>query len=206
MLLHVIYLIAITAEAMTGALSAGRRRMDLFGVVTIACVTALGGGSIRDVILGHYPLGWVQHPEYLYYTIGAALITTWIARWIHYLRMVFLVLDGLGLVAFTLIGCAIANTLDLPFIVILISGMLTGVSGGILRDILCNQVPLIFQKELYASVSLFTGVTYLTLLHFGLNDNITTIGCLSSGLLLRLLAIKYGWQIPTFVYEDERFK
>lgn len=205
MLLHIIYLIAITAEAMTGALAAGRRHMDLFGVVAIACVTALGGGSIRDIILGHYPLGWIQHPEYLYYTIGAALITTWIAHWIHYLRIVFLVLDGLGLVAFTLIGCAIAKSLALPCIIILISGMLTGVSGGILRDILCNQVPLIFQKELYASVSLFTSLTYLILLYFGLNDDIATIICLSSGLLLRLLAIKYGWQIPTFVYEDERF-
>lgn len=205
MLLHIIYLMAISAEAMTGALAAGRRRMDLFGVTTIACVTALGGGTIRDIILGHYPLGWVQHPEYLYYTISATLLTIWIARWIHYLRIIFLILDGLGLVAFTLIGCAIAKSLNLPYLITLISGMLTGVSGGILRDILCNQVPLIFQKELYASVSLFTSFTYLLLLYFGLNDDITTIICLASGLLLRLLALKYGWQIPTFVYEDERF-
>ncbi|MFX6641273.1 TRIC cation channel family protein, partial [Acinetobacter baumannii] len=75
MLLSVIYLIAITAEAMTGALAAGRRQMDLFGVIIIACVTALGGGTLRDVVLDHYPLGWVAHPEYLLLTIGAALLT-----------------------------------------------------------------------------------------------------------------------------------
>lgn len=203
MLLHVIYLIAITAEAVTGALSAGRQRMDLFGVVTIACVTALGGGSVRDVILGHYPLSWVRHPEFLYYTIGAALITTFVARWLHYLRTIFLILDGLGLVAFTLIGCAIARELNCPTMVVLIAGMLTGVSGGVLRDVLCNQVPLVFQKELYASVSLCTGVAYLCLLHFQVHDNTATLLCLSGGLLLRLLAIKYSWHIPTFTYDDD---
>ena len=109
MLLSLIYLIAISAEAMTGALSAGRRRMDLFGVVIIACVTALGGGSLRDIVLGHYQLGWVKHPEYLGFTICAALIATWVARWMHHFRRTFLVLDGLGLIAFTLIGCAVAR-------------------------------------------------------------------------------------------------
>lgn len=203
MLLHIIYLIAITAEAVTGALAAGKQRMDLFGVVTIACITALGGGSVRDVILGHYPLGWVKHPEYLYYTICAALITIFIARWLHYLRTIFLILDSLGLVAFTLIGCAIAKEINSPIIVIIIAGMLTGVSGGVLRDVLCNQVPLVFQKELYASVSLCTGVTYLCLLHIEINDSTATLICLCGGFLLRLLAIKYSWKIPTFSYDDD---
>ena len=79
MLLTIIYIIAITAEAMTGALSAGRRSMDWFGVMLIACVTALGGGSVRDVLLGHYPLTWVKHPEYLMLTCAAAFITILIA-------------------------------------------------------------------------------------------------------------------------------
>lgn len=202
MLLHIIYLVAITAEAMTGALSAGKQRMDLFGVATIACVTALGGGTVRDVILGHYPLGWVKHPEYLYYTIGAALITTFIARWLHYLRTIFLILDSLGLVAFTLIGCSIAKELNCPPLIILVTGMLTGVSGGVLRDVLCNQVPLVFQKELYASVSLCTGLAYWLLLDLNINESTATLLCLCGGFILRLLAIKYSWRIPTFAYDD----
>ena len=88
-MLLMLYLVAITAEAMTGALSAGRRGMDWFGVVLIACVTALGGGSVRDVLLGHYPLTWVKHPEYLVLTTFAALVTIFIAPLMRHLRSLF---------------------------------------------------------------------------------------------------------------------
>ena len=93
---------------MTGALSAGRRSMDWFGVTLIACVTALGGGSVRDVLLGHYPLTWVKHPEYLVLTCCAAFVTIIIAKWMSQLRSIFLILDALGLIGFTIIGCQIA--------------------------------------------------------------------------------------------------
>ena len=92
MLLTIIYIIAITTEAMTGALSAGRRSMDWFGVILIACVTALGGGSVRDVLLGHYQLTWVKHPEYLVLTGFAALFTIIIAKWMKHLHSIFLLL------------------------------------------------------------------------------------------------------------------
>ncbi|MCD9088289.1 trimeric intracellular cation channel family protein [Stenotrophomonas sp. SY1] len=203
MLLSIIYLIAISAEAMTGALAAGRRRMDLFGVVMIACVTALGGGSLRDILLGHYPLGWVKHPEYLGFTVCAALIATWLARWMHHFRRTFLVLDGLGLIAFTLIGCAIAREAGHAPQIVLIAGMLTGAFGGVLRDILCNEVPLIFQKELYAIISLLTGAAYLLLLHWQVADDTAIVCCLLGGFALRLLAIRYRWEMPKFVYHDE---
>ncbi len=161
MLLTVLYIIAITAEAMTGALSAGRRSMDLFGVVLIACVTALGGGSVRDMLLGHYPLTWVRHPEYLALTAVAALVTVFIAPLMRHLRSLFLVLDAVGLVAFTLIGCQVSLEMGHSLLIAAISGVITGVFGGILRDILCNDVPLIFRRELYASVSFASAWCYL---------------------------------------------
>src|SRR5690606_27417466 len=96
---------------MSGALAAGRRNMDLFGVALIASVTALGGGTVRDILLGNYPVTWTQHPEYIYLTLGAALVTLLIARVIHHLYRLFLLVDALGLVAFTLIGCNVALSL-----------------------------------------------------------------------------------------------
>ena len=142
MLFQALYIIAIIAEAMTAALAAGRRSMDWVGVCLLGCVTALGGGSARDVLIGHYPLSWVAHPYYLALTAGAALLTIAIARVMHRLRGLFLFLDAIGLVVFTVIGCNVALDLDLPLLVVIISGMITGCVGGVLRDVLCkNALP-----------------------------------------------------------------
>jgi uncharacterized membrane protein YeiH len=200
MLFHALYLVAIVAEAMTAALAAGRRSMDWVGVCLLGCVTALGGGSTRDVLLGHYPLSWVEHPDYLLVTAGAALITIAIARVVHRLRGVFLVLDAIGLVVFTVIGCNVALDLDLPFLVVIISGMITGCIGGVLRDVLCNDIPLLFRSELYASVSVTAGVLYVGGLALGLPHDPVMIVAMAAGLTLRLLAIHYGWNMPKFVY------
>ncbi len=201
-LMLVIYLVAITAEAMSGALAAGRRHMDIFGVAVIAFVTALGGGTIRDVILGHYPIGWTQHPEYVYLVLGAGLLTTVIARYMHRLHRIFLALDAMGLIAFSLIGSNIALALGYPTVVVIMSGMITGISGGILRDVLCNQVPVVFRRELYASVSLAVCALFLILKAQGVGMNLNTAICFTSGLSLRLLAIHFHWRLPTFTYRQ----
>ena len=201
-LLLVIYLIAITTEAMSGALAAGRRNMDIFGVVVIAFVTALGGGTIRDVVLGNYPVGWTQHPEYAYLVILAGLATTIVARFMHQMKQIFLALDAMGLVAFSLIGCNVALRLNYPTIVVIMSGMLTGISGGILRDVLCNQVPIVFRRELYASVSLAVCALYLILRELGVDAGLNTAICFVGGFVFRMLAIRFGWKLPTFSYQQ----
>lgn len=198
----VIYLIAITAEAMSGALAAGRRNMDIFGVAVIAFVTALGGGTIRDIVLGHYPLGWTQHPEYVYLVIGAGLLTTVVARFMHRLKQLFLVLDAFGLVAFSLIGCNTALELGYPTVVVIMAGMITGISGGIVRDVLCNQVPVVFRRELYASVSLAVCGLFLLLRSAELNQNLSIGVCFAGGLAMRLLAIRFRWRLPVFSYQE----
>lgn len=197
-----IYLLAITAEAMSGALAAGRRNMDIFGVSVIAFVTALGGGTIRDMVLGHYPLGWTQHPEYVYLVIAAGLLTTVVARFMFRLKQVFLLLDALGLIAFSLIGCSVALELAYPAVVVVMAGMITGISGGILRDVLCNQVPVVFRRELYASVSLAVCLLFLALRAWELNDNLNTAVCFIGGLALRLAAIRWHWRLPVFSYQQ----
>lgn len=202
-MLHILYIIAITAEAMTAALSAGRRNMDWVGVCMIAWVTALGGGTIRNILLGHYPMTWVSHPEYLLITAGAALFAALIASFMRRLKMLFLYLDALGLVVFTIIGCQLAEEMHLPVIIILLSGMITGCAGGVLRDVLCNDIPLLFRKEVYASVAIVTGGVYLGMEALGSNAQWATVIAAVIGLILRLLAIRYEWQMPKFVYHEE---
>lgn len=201
-MLTTIYLVAITAEAMSGALAAGRRSMDIFGVAVIAFVTALGGGTIRDMILGHFPIGWTQHPQYVYLVISAGLLTTLVARYMHHLKTVFLVLDAMGLIAFSLIGCGVALEMGYATPVVIMSGMITGIFGGILRDVLCNQVPVVFRHELYASVSLAVCALYLGLHHLEVPAHINTVASFAAGLTLRLLAIWRGWRLPTFSYRE----
>jgi uncharacterized membrane protein YeiH len=201
--LHVLLSLAAAAQAMTAALAAGRRSMDWVGVCLLGCVTALGGGSLRDVLLGHYPLLWVENPSYLVLTAGAALFTILIARVVHRLRLAFLVLDAIGLVVFTIAGCDVALQLHESLPIVIVAGMITGCAGGVLRDILCNDIPLLFRAELYASVSAVTAVIYAAALGLGLNHDIATALAFGVGLPFRLLAIRFKWEMPKFVFTDE---
>ncbi len=204
MLLY-IYLIAITAEAMSGALAAGRRNMDLFGVSLIAFVTALGGGTVRDMLLGNYPVSWTQHPSYIYLTIGAGLFTMLVARFMHHLHTLFLILDAMGLIAFTVIGCDVALKLEYATPVVVMAGITTGIFGGILRDILCNRTPMVLMKELYASVSLLVALLYLGLMQLGVDHDINLLASFSAGLGLRLAAIRWSLSLPVFSYAPGRW-
>src|SRR5690554_11663 len=138
MLLSVTFLVAITAEAMSGALAAGRRNMDMFGVAFVAFITALGGGTVRDILLGNFPVIWTQHTLYIFLTVSAGLATMLIARFMGKLKRLFLLLDAMGLVAFTIIGCDVALRLDYDLPVVVMSGITTGIFGGIMRDMLCG--------------------------------------------------------------------
>jgi len=200
---HILYIIAITAEAMTAALSAGRRKMDWVGVCIIACVTALGGGTIRNILLGHYPMSWIEHPEYVLITAGGAMAAGLIASFMKKLKTLFLFLDALGLVVFSIIGCQLAEQMHLPVLIIVLSGVITGCGGGVLRDILCNDIPLLFRKEIYATASLLTGLLYIGFERLAMSPDAASITAAILGLIVRLLAIKYKWQMPRFVYEEE---
>ena len=197
--------VALAAQAMTAALAAGRRSMDWAGVCMLGCITALGGGTIRDVLLGHYPLAWVARPSLLAVTAIAALVTIPVARAVHRLTSAFLVLDAIGLVVFTMAGCDIAWQMNASLPIVIVSGMVTGCAGGVFSDVLCNDVPLLFRSELYASVSVVTGLFYATAFGLTLNSEAWTALTFVLGLTFRLLAIRFKWEMPKFVFNsDER--
>ncbi|GAA5100774.1 trimeric intracellular cation channel family protein [Wohlfahrtiimonas larvae] len=209
-MLFYIYIVAITAEAMSGALAAGRRNMDMFGVALIAFLTALGGGTMRDIILGNYPISWTQHPSYVYLTISAGLLTMLVARYMQRLNRMFLVLDAMGLIAFTIIGCNVALSLEPKYhystLVVVMAGMMTGVGGGIFRDILCNRTPQVLRHELYASVSLLVALLYLGLKYIGIDENINMSVSFVVGLSIRLAAIYWNWSLPVFSYSPNKWQ
>ncbi|HCO55578.1 trimeric intracellular cation channel family protein [Pelagibacterium nitratireducens] len=204
MLLHTLFVIALAAESMSAALAAGRRNMDWFGVCVLGCVTALGGGTARDLLLGHYPLLWVDQPAYLLVTTAAALFTIAVARIMERLKLIFLLLDAVGLVVFTISGCMVAMEMGQPVLIVIVAGIITGCVGGVLRDVLCNDVPLLFSGELYATVSAITACVFFFGIQAGFPVELMTIAAMVLGFTLRTLAIVFKIEMPRFVYVPVR--
>ncbi len=201
-ILTILYVIGIGAESMSGAVSAGRKNMDLFGVVTIAVITALGGGSIRDMLLGYYPLTWVEQPLFIILTICAAFLAITLANYVIRLKKFFLILDAIGLVTFAYLGSTLAYELTHSVTIAVIMAAITGVSGGMMRDILCNDIPLVFKSELYASIAILVGFAQSMVMVFYQNNLTTTILILVAGFILRLLAIFKKLHLPMVNYQD----
>lgn len=202
MLLHYLFIMGICVEAITGALAAGRKKMDFFGVMLIATITALGGGTVRDVLFNTYPLTWVTNPEYLLYTSLSAFISIFIAHYLTKIMRLFLILDALGLSTFVIIGTQKALDHGMSPSIAIISGMLTGICGGMLRDILCNDIPLVLQKELYAVIALAGSLLFISLAYFQVPAEFNVLIVLAAIFSTRLLAIFFHIQIPIFDYSE----
>jgi uncharacterized membrane protein YeiH len=200
MLLHFLFILGISVEAITGAIAAGRKKMDFFGVILIATITGLGGGTVRDIVLNTHPLTWVSHPYYLLFTTSAAFLTIFLAPSVLRIMRVFLILDALGLATFVIIGTQKAMSYNMSFSVCVISGMITGVSGGVLRDILCNDIPLVLRSEIYALIALFGALLYYVMKAIELPHYLIVTTCLSSMFALRVFAIIFHIEMPKFDY------
>ena len=187
----------VVVFAVTGALAAGRRRMDVFGVVVVALATALGGGTARDLILGLRPF-WVGDPAYVYAGVGVGLAAFITARFTRLPGQLLLTADALGLAVFTVIGCRKALDAECSTAVVLILGTMTGVTGGMMRDILCGRVPLIMRREIYATASLAGGAVYLAALSLKMGPGFAA--CAGAGLVVvvRLAAMRWNLALPVF--------
>lgn len=202
MILHYLFIMGICVEAVTGAIAAGRKKMDFFGVMLIASITALGGGTVRDVLFNTHPLTWIAHPQYLLYTSACALLTIFIAHSLVRVMKVFLILDALGLSAFVVIGTQKLLNHGMSPSVAIFGGMITGICGGMLRDILCNDIPLVLRKELYAVIALAGALLFITLGYCQVPKNISVVTTLLSIFTVRLLAIFFHIEMPKFDYAN----
>ena len=203
-LLEILYIAAITVEAMSGAIVAGKKQMDPFGILFIACATAFGGGTFRDLVLGNHPLVWVGRPEFLIVTCSAALLVILIRPWVRYLTEAFLVLDGIGLITFSIIGAQKSLLMGHSYLIASIMAVFTGVFGGIIRDVLCNQIPLVFRKELYGSISFLAAWLYIGLLLTPLSMTTCIVLTLISGFVFRILAITMSLELPKFDFGQNK--
>ncbi|UVE16055.1 trimeric intracellular cation channel family protein [Pseudomonas sp. LS44] len=192
-------LFGVVVFAITGALMAGRKSMDLFGVLVIAIVTALGGGTLRDVILNNYPVSWIRNDTYILIASLAAIGTV---LWVRLTRPIhetgLLIADAFGLAVFTVIGTEVALQHGTPISTAVIMGVMTGVAGGVMRDVLCNEIPMIFQKEIYATACIAGSLMFILLQQIGIAHWMATGLAMLTVLLIRLAAIYWHLSLPRF--------
>ena len=190
--------------AASGALAAGRRRMDVLGVLVIAIVTAVGGGTIRDLLLDRHPVFWIDDSSHLVVSVLAAVVTLAYARFRRPPNHSLAVADALGLALFTISGAQIAEREMMNPIVIVVMGTMTGVAGGVIRDVLSAEVPLIFRKgELYATAAIAGVILYLLLEAAGIPRQVSALAGMAAIATLRLAAIFWGLHLPVLPIRDE---
>lgn len=184
--------------AISGVLTASNKKFDIFGASVIAFVTAIGGGTIRDILIGDFPVGWINDLNYLYVILFAIIVSTLFKKYISQLRKTLFLFDTIGIGVFTIIGLQKSLLFDISPIIAVMMGTISAVFGGVLRDILCNETPLIFRKEIYATPCIVGGFTYLVLAKT--NIDVTIISAITAILIIgvRLFAVKKNWSLPRF--------
>ncbi|EDP99333.1 trimeric intracellular cation channel family protein [Shewanella benthica] len=185
--------------ALSGALAAGRHRMDPFGVIVLASVTAIGGGSIRDALLGTTPVFWIRDPNYIIVILITVLLTLILVRRPKKVPQHTLpIADALGLALFTVIGAEKALNLELGGMIAVVMGLITGVGGGMIRDLLCRQVPMILRTEIYATASILGGICYSVSLYLDVDNMYAMLVSMTVALCIRLAAIRWHLSLPAF--------
>ena len=190
--------IGTIAFAFSGALTAMHKKLDIFGIFIIGFVTAIGGGTLRDILIGNTPVIWMEQTYYIY-LIGMAVILAILFRryLVHLSRSLFL-FDTIGLGIFTIIGVEAGIRAELDPIICIALGAMTGCFGGVMRDTLCNMVPVIFLKEIYATASIAGGILFIILYNAGMNSDVIYIATAGLIIVIRLLVVRYKVSLPSF--------
>lgn len=201
-LFNILDVLGTAAFAISGALAAMNRRLDLFGIFIIAFVTAIGGGTLRDVLIGQTPVSWMEHVIYVY-LIGVVTVFAIIFRnKLFYLKKSLFLFDTIGLGVFTITGVETGIQNDLDPIISIALGAMTGTFGGVIRDILCNEIPVIFRKEIYATACIMGALAFVILHRLGINTDVTYIITSLIVISIRLIVVKYHISLPYFFLGD----
>jgi uncharacterized membrane protein YeiH len=198
-LIYFLAMIGTAVFALSGAMAAARKELDIFGFIIVALAPAVGGGTVRDLVLGAEHVFWVKDLNYIYVSSFVAIIAFFQVHRLAGKRYTLLMwADAFGLALFAVMGTQTALNYDLHPVMVVIMGVITGTFGGMLRDIICNEVPFLLQKEIYALAAMVGSCVYLILLHFDINQDIAMIISISATFGVRGLAIILGWSLPQY--------
>ncbi|RYZ17390.1 MAG: trimeric intracellular cation channel family protein [Chitinophagaceae bacterium] len=199
--LMLIDIFGTAAFAIAGAFSAMERRLDPFGVLIISFVSAIGGGTLRDVLVGNLPVSWLQNGTAILVIFCSSVATMLFAHYLKQLQTALFLFDALGLGLFTIIGLEIAIKNGLPGYSCIALSTVTGCFGGVLRDVLLNKVPLLFRREIYALASIGGATAYFFLRRTPIDEDLSKIGCILLIFFIRWIAVRYALGLPRF-YRD----
>jgi uncharacterized membrane protein YeiH len=198
---HLLDIIGTMAFAMSGALTAMNKKLDPFGVFIIAFVTAVGGGTLRDIMIGRTLVGWMLDLKYVYVIIMGFVLAIIFRKKFDCLRTSLFLFDTIGLGVFTLIGLEKGINIGLHPVICIALGTMTACFGGVIRDILCTEIPVIFRKEIYATICILGGIVFFLLRKLNLDNDILYLTTSLVIISVRLMAVKYKWYLPTLEHK-----
>lgn len=202
-LLKIIDIAGIAVFSISGVFAAMEKKLDVFGVFIIAFITALGGGTLRDVLIGQLPVSWMYNLNYGLIVLLSTLASMFFSNIIGNYQKTLLTFDSLGIGLFTVVGIQKGIMLDFHPAVCIALGTITACFGGVIRDILLNNIPLIFQKEVYATACILGGVVYFVLMRLQMNEMITEMISITFIVVFRLVAVRFNWQLPS-IYKIQK--
>lgn len=191
--INVLDLLGTFAFALSGALMAIKKDMDLFGIFVLALVTAIGGGTTRDILLGNTPVFFVNEPVYIYISVAASLSAFFFYNLFFRVTSVILMVDAVGLGTFVCIGVSKALEANISLAGAVLLGLITSVMGGIIRDLLSKEMPAVLTRDFYAITCILGGIVYVILYQLGISQNLIVLVTTALIISLRLLALKYKW-------------
>jgi len=202
--LQLIDILGTFSFAVSGAFFAMEKKLDPFGVLILSFVTAIGGGTLRDIMIGNLPVGWLRDETATIVIFIGAIGSMFFGQWLKKLNITLFLFDALGLGLFTIIGIQKGMELNFSLGVCVALGTITASFGGVIRDVLLNNVPLVFRKEIYALASIIGGLIYYLLTKTALNDDAAKIICILLIFFIRLLAVKYKLSLPAFYSKNKK--